>query len=389
MSLTPPPGIDLHADKGSRVTSSGIALIILPTLFVIVRFVSRVIARAGFWWDDLLVVVSLALSYGPSTAMMISARYNGFGKHLWALPDPKHNTSQFLKILYIYIILYYVAVVSIKLCILTFYRRIFPVTEIRIWLYIGYGVVGSYAIATLCSATFQCQPIHGFWDKSISSHCVSGDDILVVPGSINAVLDAFIIALPLPLLWRLRTTHRQKGILTGIFACGGFVCIISIIRLTVLSRLEAYDVTWNYVDAAIWSAAEPAMGVIAACIPSLRPLAAMIWRGTHRAPTMMSKSSKKAQATTSSASSRMIWPVRGNQEETNPAGGFTRLEDPCSTVDKDRWGRDVNVQGGKNGGTTGGEEISLEEINGSNTGIRVRNEITIISEAWDYKDRLY
>lgn len=129
--------------------------------------------------------------------------------------------------------------------------------------------------------------------------------------------------------------------------------------------------------------------VIAACIPSLRPLAAMIWRGTHRAPTMMSKSSKKAQATTSSASSRMIWPVRGNQEETNPAGGFTRLEDPSSTVDKDRWGRDVNVQGGKNGGTTGGEEISLEEINGSNTGIRVRNEITIISEAWDYKDRLY
>lgn len=39
------------------------------------------------------------------------------------------------------------------------------------------------------------QPIHGFWDKDISSHCVSGDDILVVPGSINAVLDAFIVAL--------------------------------------------------------------------------------------------------------------------------------------------------------------------------------------------------
>ena len=71
MSLIPPPGIDLSADKGPRVISSGIALIILPTLFVIVRFVSRAIARAGFWWDDLLVVVSLLLSYGPNTAMMI------------------------------------------------------------------------------------------------------------------------------------------------------------------------------------------------------------------------------------------------------------------------------------------------------------------------------
>ena len=66
----------------------------------------------------------------------------------------------------------------------------------------------------------------------MSSHCISGDNILVVPGSINAVLDAFIIALvsvpgergerilmcfkPLPLLWRLRTTYRQKIVLVSI-----------------------------------------------------------------------------------------------------------------------------------------------------------------------------
>lgn len=143
MSLTPPTGIDLHADKGSKVMSSSMVPIVPPTVFVVVRFISRFIARAGFWWDDLLVVVSLILSYGPNTAMMIcmysmatnneivhtglscrqnrltlitAARYNGFGRHLWALPDPKHNTSQFLKILYVYIIFYYTAVVSIELC---------------------------------------------------------------------------------------------------------------------------------------------------------------------------------------------------------------------------------------------------------------------------------
>ena len=127
--------------------------------------------------------------------------------------------------------------------------------------------------------------------------------------------------------------------------------------------------------------------VIAACIPSLRPLAAMIWRGTHRGPTMMSKSSKTAQVTSSVASSRMMWPGRGNQDETNPPGGFTRLEDQISAVDKDRWGHDTNVQGGTNRKTTGADEISLEEVN--DRGIRVKNEITVISEAWDYKDRLY
>ena len=48
--------------------------------------------------------------------MMISAKSNGFGRHLWALEDPEQNTSEFLLILYVYIILYYSAVVCVKLC---------------------------------------------------------------------------------------------------------------------------------------------------------------------------------------------------------------------------------------------------------------------------------
>ena len=38
---------------------------------------------------------------------------------------------------------------------LTFYRRIFPVSEIRIWLYAGYAIVGCYGVITLCITTFQ------------------------------------------------------------------------------------------------------------------------------------------------------------------------------------------------------------------------------------------
>lgn len=109
-----------------------------------------------------------------------------------------------------------------------------------------------------------------------------------------------------------------------------------------------------------------------------------MWRGTH-----LAKGPKIAQAMSSSASSKMIWAVRGIQDEANAAGGFARLQDPVSTVDKDRWRRHVNAQGGKNGGMTTTDEISLEEMNASHWGIRVKNEITIVSEAWDYKDRLY
>ena len=183
------------------------------------------------------------------------------------------------------------------------------------------------------------------------------------------------------------------------------VCVISIIRLIVLSRLYDVDVTCkslnsstlqnlhqthhiqlgNYVDAAIWSAAEPTMGVIAACIPSLRPLTALIWRGNHRGPTMVLKSSKSAQATTSSGSSRMRWPVR-QDDGPEVTGGFNRFDD---RFNQGRWGHDVNVHGGKQRGTTGEDEISLQELNSPSTGIRVKKEVTITSTNWEYKDLLY
>jgi len=69
-SSQPPPGLDVYADQEQRVISSGIVLIVLPTVFVILRFVSRFIANAGLWWDDVLVVLALLLSFGPNVSMM-------------------------------------------------------------------------------------------------------------------------------------------------------------------------------------------------------------------------------------------------------------------------------------------------------------------------------
>ncbi|KAI4133647.1 MAG: hypothetical protein LQ341_006147 [Variospora aurantia] len=280
----PPPGIDLSEDQGSRIVASMVALIVLPTLAVIARLLSRYLAHAGFWYDDLWVVISLLLSYGPIICVLIckslppfspvkqEARLtqcpaqgtNGFGRHIWALEDPKF-TVRFMEILYIYAIFFYLSSTAIKICILLFYRRIFPVRELKLALQIAMGIVIAYFFGSVLSLIFQCAPIDKYWNREKPGSCVNGDIVLIVPGAINAVLNFLIIALPIPLLWKLRTTVSQKSVLTGIFVCAGFVCIISIIRLVVLSRLHHADVTWNFVNSAIWSAAEPCMGVVSAC----------------------------------------------------------------------------------------------------------------------------
>lgn len=194
--------------------------------------------------------------------------------------------------------------------------------------------------------------------------------------------------LPIPLLWRLRTTASQKGVLTGIFVCAGFVCIISIIRLIVLSRLADVDVTWNYVNSAIWSAAEPSMGVISACIPSLRPLVSLLTRGTTRG-VGVSKTTKTSAQDASSGVSRMVWrsPRIG---EDGRDGYFERLDDSTEAGNRPQWGHETNVRGGKVAGRGAEDEISLEEMNVPAGGIRVKDEVRITSSDWlEYKDKVF
>ena len=43
------PGFKLHANQDTRLRASNIVFIVLPTIFVLLRLVSRRIARAGYW----------------------------------------------------------------------------------------------------------------------------------------------------------------------------------------------------------------------------------------------------------------------------------------------------------------------------------------------------
>ena len=179
------------------------------------------------------------------------------------------------------------------------------------------------------------------------------------------------------------------------------VCFISVIRLVVLARLSAFDVTWNYVNAAIWSAAEPCMGVIASCIPSLRPLLSLLLRGTTRATGTLH--SKSAQNTSSSHTMFSKRDRQGDEIDLvpTPSGGregFARLGDEERGLGSQRWGHEVEVKGGREKKTSGfpglggtrqqEDEISLEEIIPQG-GIKVKSEVVVTSTEWEWKDRLY
>ena len=365
------PASYVNANHTHRLLGSNIVLLIIPTVFVTLRLISRVLSKAGFWWDDYFCISAMVLAWSLPIITLVSTIDYGDGKHIGVLaPDVR---TEWFKTLYIFEIFFTLAVTCVKFSILSFYFRIFPITQLRAVLYITGATTMALATAALLTIIFQCQPIHRFWDFT-PGHCIEVDHFFLSSGSLNCALDFAIFLLPQPLLWRLRTTKEQKLILTGIFAVAGFVCIVSIIRLVVLSRLNIEDVTWNYVNSAIWTATEPAMGVVSACLPSLRPLWSLVWKGSYRGPTRQSTQGN------SSTASRMMWRSMTSNEDKD-LRSFTRLEDGEETM---RWEGKVNQILGEPRATAS-DDIPLPE-----RGIRVKTEITLISsERIDYKDRLY
>lgn len=53
-ALLDKPGFHLHADQGDKIVGTMITLIVLASTFVVLRLISRHLARAGFWVSEIL-----------------------------------------------------------------------------------------------------------------------------------------------------------------------------------------------------------------------------------------------------------------------------------------------------------------------------------------------
>ncbi|KAL8858879.1 MAG: hypothetical protein Q9178_004557 [Gyalolechia marmorata] len=139
---------------------------------------------------------------------------------------------------------------ALKLSILVFYHRIFPVQKFMVsCIIIGVVVIGWF-IASVVSTFLICRPVAYWWDKSIpGGHCINATTIhfsVVSPADI--LTNLAILALPIPWLWGLQMQKRKKWAITIIFLLD------------------------TITSAAIWLNVELSIGILSASLPLMRPL---------------------------------------------------------------------------------------------------------------------
>ena len=112
----------------------------------------------------------------------------------------------------------------IQIAMLLFYLRLFGSHRcFRRVLYSTAALVTSWFIGKTVVAIFRCSPVSAAFDPDPlhqEAHCFHKKAYLIPTALLDVLLDIWALILPLPMIWKLQLSQRQKSGLSGIFLLG-------------------------------------------------------------------------------------------------------------------------------------------------------------------------
>lgn len=258
--------------KRDLIRDSILALWFYALLGLCLRFLARRLSKTSFWYDDWLLIPAI-----------LSATVMCYTSGLWM---PGHavnedtNANLYLtayhKTVFITGVCWIVAVSSAKYSILAMYWRLFSsVKSVRVGIYVLLAIVTVWLLAFLFSFIFQCSPVNALWNFQEQGVCLDDAWWIVLGSSISHfIIDIAILILPVPTVRKLQMSWPRKAMLFIVFAQGGFVTIVIVIRIVYSVRTFERDA--NFAANVIWTNVEVDVAIACACLPLLRPIVSMV-----------------------------------------------------------------------------------------------------------------
>ncbi|KAI5923169.1 hypothetical protein F4810DRAFT_226154 [Camillea tinctor] len=246
------------------------------------RLWSRRILKLPLVFNDYMAIVATIFSLGAVLVFIIASFIAGVGVHLREILTT--NPQLFVLHLKLFVpakLLWAAANTSVKVSILSLYTTIFPSKRFSHVCYAIMGLSLAYFISVLLQTFVVCKPVQYSWDKSITGgHCSSQNTSYLAAGIINLFIDALIVGLPMPMFLGLQMSLSKRLGIAGMFSLGAIICVISLLRVIWLHNWQFDDMTYTVIPGAIYSILEPTLGVINACLPTMRPVLRKI-SGNH------------------------------------------------------------------------------------------------------------
>ncbi|KAF5690532.1 integral membrane protein [Fusarium globosum] len=235
------------------------AAIIIPVpasaLALVLRIKARRMTKMGVGYDDALSIAAWFVALGYAILLVVWTTCYYMGRKIGHFPEDKidHILEKSHEILFASEILYSWSIFLSKMSVLTFYRRIFQFSSIRVPIII----------------------LMAYWDKSIDGKCMDnigqyylGTDLT------HCLMDFIILALPLFEVVRMKLILGQKIAVIGIFSLGSLVGIASIFQIVEAQKYtsNSREFPYDFSLAMVWANVEVHLAVFTSCLALLRPI---------------------------------------------------------------------------------------------------------------------
>ncbi|KAG6997768.1 hypothetical protein G7Y79_00038g075270 [Physcia stellaris] len=278
MSLgAPPPGGDMN--RANEVFGFTWSLEVISLFLVVSRMYSRIKLTRNVWWDDWLICFAVTLDFIISTIWSVYAG-RGYARHLYYIPLEQVPDIIKLNTISRAMCMFSIAIGKISVAFLI--ERIAGPSRWRKWLLRTISVtIFISAVITLTFFFAQCNPARAVWDKALikqgKATCWNPIPINtwnLIIASYWAFLDFALAFIPIDMVWKLQLDLKKKFLLSGLLGMGVFAGICASVKtskipITVKAQT---DITWQTVELLMWNGIEMNVIIIAACIPTLRPL---------------------------------------------------------------------------------------------------------------------
>ncbi|KAI0124083.1 hypothetical protein BJ170DRAFT_735810 [Xylariales sp. AK1849] len=273
MSATMPGSDQPDENRGPHIIGTVIAVTTLALVTVCARIYVRIRMVHYFGISDWVIIGAMVLSLVGSGLVAGEVIY-GAGRHA-AYLDPARNKFG-LELNFISQPVYLWAIPLVKLSVGLFLLRIAPERGYRRILQGTMIFLMAYTFMCFVTLLLQCHNISIVWDSHVKSTCWSRRTILGLSyanATVNILTDMFFALIPIPMLWNVQINLRTKASLICILGMGVFACIAAIIKSAYTSNYgKTGDFLWDSANLTIWVATETNTGIIAACLPCLKPL---------------------------------------------------------------------------------------------------------------------
>ncbi|KAM0802269.1 hypothetical protein BDR22DRAFT_971347 [Usnea florida] len=242
----------------------------LALVSVILRVWARKIKKTSLELSDYLCFGGLIFALASTLVSIQSYVHWGFFSRSIA-GDSDLVTVQF-KALLVGQLLWIAAVTLIRASVIFLYIYIFCIKAFRLACYGVLTINLAYFTATVLACCLICRPFAFNWDQSLHGTCGDQKSLDLFIGVFNLLMDIVTVALPMPVLWGLQMPVGRKVAISGLFALGTTICIITVVRIKVTTDITAENTAGQYALISVLTCLEQSLGVVNACLPITKPV---------------------------------------------------------------------------------------------------------------------